>query len=506
VAEFSFSTDSPLDAEVDLLVLPVFRGPEPGPGVTQAGLGDTFAQAHLRGASGDSLLVERREKDRFAAGHVLLVGLGERTEVTPDVLRRAAARVAPRAARFGSIATTLAQTIRRREAAVSAVVEGFVLGTYRFDRYHTTADDPPAPLGDVMILGSRGSDLRAGRRAAAEAQIVADAVCWARDLVNTPAIDMSPDAIAREAQRMAKAEGLTVKIWKEAELRKGKMGGISGVGQGSANPPRMIELHYRGAAASRKPIALAGKGIAFDSGGLSLKDAKNMEWMKSDMAGAASILATMQAVARLGLKVNVVAAIPSSENMPSGTAIRPGDVLHHRNGKTSEVINTDAEGRLVLADALAWLAEQDPECIVDTATLTGACMVALGEDVTGAFGNDPGLLREVIASGDEAGEPMWELPLRSEYRTLIDSPVADVRNSGPRWGGAITAALFLEEFVDDVPWVHLDIAGPAFAERAGDLWGFGGTGVPVRSLVSFLRGRSGQGRSRRGRSGPTSRR
>jgi leucyl aminopeptidase len=371
-----------------------------------------------------------------------------------------------------------------------------LLGTYRFDRYRTTQTDPQPELGTVIVLGAGSWDTRACRRAVAEAQIVAEAVGWARDLVNIPALDLSPEGLAREAQRMAKAEGLTVKIWKEAELRKGKMGGILGVGQGSANPPRMIELHYRGAAASRTPVALSGKGIAFDSGGLSLKDAKNMEWMKSDMGGAASILATLQAIARLGLKVNVVAAIPTSENMPSGSAIRPGDVLHHRNGKTSEVVNTDAEGRLVLADALAWLAEQDPACIVDTATLTGACMVALGEDVVGAFGNDDALMREVLAAGDEADEPMWELPLRAEYRRLIDSPVADVRNSGPRWAGAITAALFLEEFVGDVPWVHLDIAGPAFAERAGDLWGFGGTGVPVRSLVAFLRARAGGGRRR----------
>ncbi|MEX0754494.1 MAG: leucyl aminopeptidase [Actinomycetota bacterium] len=490
MAEFSFSTDAAADVQVDLLVLPVFKGPEAGPGVKQAGLAEAFAEAKLTGAKGETLMHVRRDDDRFAAGAVLLVGLGDRSEVTPDVLRRVAARVAPRAARFASVATTLPQAVRKHEEAVAAVVEGMLLGTYRFDRYRTTASEPEPELAAVELLGGGSWNARACRRAADEAQIVAEAVCWARDLVNTPALDLPPDAIAREAQRMAKAEGLQIKVWKEAELRKGKMGGILGVGQGSANPPRMIELHYRGASATSRPVALSGKGIAFDSGGLSLKDAKNMEWMKSDMGGAASILATMQAIARLGLKVNVVAAIPASENMPSGSAIRPGDVLHHRNGKTSEVMNTDAEGRLVLADALAWLAEQEPACIVDTATLTGACMVALGEDVIGAFGNDPQLVREVIAAGDQAGEPMWELPLRSEYRQLIDSPVADVKNTGPRWGGAITAALFLEEFVDDVPWVHLDIAGPAFAEHSGDLWGFGGTGVPVRSLVTFLRRRA----------------
>jgi leucyl aminopeptidase len=494
VADLSFSTDAPADAEADLLVLPVFKGPEPGPGVKAIGLGGAFADAKLGGEKGDTLVVARRDGDRFAASHVLLVGVGPRSEVTPDVLRRVTARIASRAARFGTVAIGLAQASRKHEAAVTAVVEGMVLGTYRYDRYRTTQTDPRPELGSLVVLGASSWDSRACRRAVAEAGIVAESVCWARDLVNTPALDLSPDGLAREAVRMGKAEGITVKVWKEAELRKEHMGGILGVGQGSANPPRMIELHYRGASASRAPVALSGKGIAFDSGGLSLKDAKNMEWMKSDMGGAASILGAMQAIARLGLKINVVAAIPTSENMPSGTAIRPGDVLRHRNGKTSEVVNTDAEGRLVLADALAWLAEQDPACIVDTATLTGACMVALGEDVIGAFGNDDALMQEVLSAGEEADEAMWELPLRSEYRTLIDSPVADVRNSGPRWGGAITAALFLEEFVGDVPWVHLDIAGPAFAERAGDLVGFGGTGVPVRSLVAFLRGRARGGR------------
>ncbi|MEX2275859.1 MAG: leucyl aminopeptidase [Actinomycetota bacterium] len=495
MADFSFSTRAAAEAEADLLVLPVFQGPAPGPGVRQAGLQSAFSSAKLTGKRGETLFVPGSDDARFAAGAVLLVGVGERAKVTPDVIRRVAARAAPRAAAFGTVATTLPQASRKPEDAVQATVEGFVLGSYRFDRYRTAKrDDAPAALEAVEVLGLPRWNARACRRAIQTAQIVADATCWARDLVNTPALDMPPDAIAREAQKMAKAEGLKVKIWKEPELTKGNMGGILGVGQGSVNPPRMIELHYSGAAASQRPIALSGKGIAFDSGGLSLKDAKNMEWMKSDMGGAASILATMRAIARLEPKINVVAAIPSSENMPSGSAIRPGDVLHHRNGKTSEVLNTDAEGRLVLADALAWLAEQDPVCIIDTATLTGACMVALGEEVIGAFGNDPSLTKEVIAAGDVTGEPMWELPLRAEYRPQIDSAIADVKNVGPRWGGAITAALFLEEFVDDVPWVHLDIAGPAFAERAGDLSGFGGTGVPVRSLVRFVLERAGRRR------------
>jgi leucyl aminopeptidase len=252
----------------------------------------------------------------------------------------------------------------------------------------------------------------------------------------------------------------------------------------------MIELTYRGAG-SAKPLALSGKGITFDSGGLSLKDAAGMETMKSDMGGAASIIATMQAVARLKLKVNIVAAIPCSENLPSGSAQRPGDVIRHRGGTTSEVLNTDAEGRLVLADALAYLTEKKPQCIVDTATLTGACVVALGTDIAGAFSNDDVLAQQLVAAGTEAGEPIWQMPMWKDYRQLIDSKVADIKNTGKRYGGAITAAWFLAEFVGDTPWVHLDIAGPAFQEAAHDLGPAGATGVPVRALVRWIQGRAG---------------
>ena len=306
-----------------------------------------------------------------------------------------------------------------------------------------------------------------------------------RDLVNTPAGDLPPAQLAREAQRMARRVGLRCKVWGKPELERGGFGGILGVGAGSVNPPRLIELEYRGAG-SATPIALTGKGIAFDSGGLSIKDAKGMETMKYDMGGAATILATMKAIARLKPTVNVIAAIPCAENLPSGSAQKPGDVITHRGGTTSEVLNTDAEGRLVLADALAYLAERKPKVIVDTATLTGACVVALGQNISGAMGNDDELIRQLIAAGDATGEPMWQLPLHQEYRQLIDSSVADVKNIGERWGGAITAALFLAEFVGDTPWCHIDMAGPGFSERGTDLSPRGSTGVPVRTLVRFV--------------------
>jgi leucyl aminopeptidase len=252
----------------------------------------------------------------------------------------------------------------------------------------------------------------------------------------------------------------------------------------------LIQLTYTGAGSAR-PIALTGKGIAFDSGGLSIKDAKGMESMKIDMGGAATMLATMKAIARLKPKINVIAAIPSAENMPSGSAVKPGDVIRHHGGTTSEVLNTDAEGRLILADALALLAGKKPTCIVDAATLTGACMIALGTDIGGVLGNDDDLVGEIVSAGRETGEPIWQLPLHREYRKLIDSNVADIKNVGDRWGGAITAALFLAEFVGDVPWAHLDIAGPTFSEKAHDLGPKGATGFPVRTLVRFVQGRAG---------------
>ena len=485
MADFTLSTASAATVRADLLILPVFAGPSPGPGVREVGLQGAFASAKLTGKRDEHLLVT--EGHRAAAGAVLLVGVGDKQGFDANRLRVALAKAAPTAARFGSLATTFPRSVTGRGAdgALQATAEGLVLGAYRFDRYRTTATDLPKPIRKVAVIAGDKADARAARAALERGRVIAEAVNWARDLVNTPAGDMPPAQIAREAQKMAREVGLPCKVWGEAELKKGGFGGILGVGVGSVNPPRLIELTYRGAGTAT-PIALTGKGIAFDSGGLSIKDAKNMETMKDDMGGAASILGAMRVIAQLKPKVNVVAAIPCSENMPSGSATKPGDVLVHRGGKTSEVLNTDAEGRLVLADSLAYLAEKKPRAIIDTATLTGACMVALGEDISGAMGNDATLIREVLAAGEAVGEPTWELPLWAGYKRQIESPIADVKNIGDRWGGAITAALFLAEFVGEVPWVHLDIAGPAFRERPGDLGPRGATGVPVRTLVRYV--------------------
>jgi leucyl aminopeptidase len=484
VTTFSYSTDAPGTARAGVLVAPVFEGPDFGPGVAETRTEQAYRDAKLTGKKGEALLVTKRDGDRFAAGAVLLQGVGKRSDFDVEAMRRALGRAASSVGRFGHAATTFAQAVKGDRAdAIQAAAEGLGLGTYRFGRYKSNDDEQR--LSKITVLGESG-DPRAGRAAVRRAEVVVDAVAWARDLVNTPAGDLPPAELAREAQRMAQAEGLTSKVWTEAELKRRGFGGILGVGKGSVNPPRLIELAYRGGGRSA-PIALSGKGISFDSGGLSIKDAKGMETMKIDMSGAASILGTMKAIARLKPKINVIAAIPSAENLPSGSAQKPGDVIRHYGGKTSEVLNTDAEGRLVLADALALLVEKEPVCIVDTATLTGACMVALGMEVGGALGNDDDLVREVTEAGRAAGEPIWQLPLHPTYRRLIDSNVADIKNvGGERWGGAITAAWFLAEFVGDVPWVHLDIAGPAFAEKGHDLGPKGATGFPVRTLVRFV--------------------
>lgn len=328
----SYSSGSPAEIRAGILVLPVYQGPVPGPGVKEVGLERAYRDAKLTGKQNEDLLVVRRDGDRFAAGAVLLVGMGDRADVTPNDVRRALGRVAGSLGRFGTVATTFAQAAGGRDAAPSAqaTVEGLVLGAYRFDRFKSSANDTKA-ITRITVLGSARADAKAGREAVRCGQVVADAVCWARDLVNTPAGDMPPAEIAREAQRMARQVGLRCKVWGKPELEKGGFGGILGVGAGSVNPPRLIELSYTGAGRAA-PIALTGKGIAFDSGGLSIKNAKGMETMKDDMGGAASIMAAMKAIAILRPKINVIAAIPSSENMPSGSAIKPGDVLRHRGG------------------------------------------------------------------------------------------------------------------------------------------------------------------------------
>jgi leucyl aminopeptidase len=492
VPTFEVSTASPQQVAADVLVVPFYEGRTPGPGFDAVGkalgvdLRAILADHQASGRLGDEVTLATMGK--LKARHVLLVGVGPEDEADAGAIRRAVQRVAGSIAPFGTLATTLGQVGDSPEDSAHALAEGLVLGTYRFDRYKERPLDEESKLEmrlkKVVVLTSTrgGSAVKAALR---RGQVYAEAANWARDLVNTPALDATPDFLAREAKAMAAKHGLTCKIWTKPMLQRGGFGGILGVGSGSANEPRLIELTYRGAGNAR-PLAITGKGITFDSGGLSIKPADGMETMKDDMGGAAAALAAMRAVGQLKPKINVIAAIPTAENMPGGSAIRPGDVLRHYGGKTSEVLNTDAEGRLVLADALAYLTEKNPFAVIDTATLTGAAMIALGSDLWAVIGSDDRLMADLLDAGREEGEPGWQLPLWTDYRRKIESSVADVKNVGDRWGGAITAALFLKEFAGDAPWVHLDIAGTARVASDGPYTRKGGTGFGVRTLVELL--------------------
>jgi len=503
-------------AKADLLAVPVFAGPELGPGAEQAvaalgvPLAPLLASRGFSGKAGEATALPTL--GRLPATVLLLVGLGERDKVDAEALRRAAAVVVRQSRGARKAVTTLPQALPAHpELAVQAMTEGALLAAYRFDKYKQAkangSKPPPELAGLALILGGsgglkgsppadrgsggRGAGGRAGLNAAlAAGQVRAAATNLARDLSNEPANALHPADLAAAARRLLAGKGVTVKVKDEKALAAEGFGGIIGVGQGAQHPPRLIELRYapKGAAGH---VVLVGKGITFDSGGLSLKPPDSMKTMKTDMSGAAAVLAAMSALADLDVKLAVTGYLASAENMPSGAATRPGDVLTMKNGKTVEVLNTDAEGRLVMADALALGAAAKPDAIVDVATLTGACVVALGHRYTGLMANDEALAAELLDAAAEAGEPTWRLPLPPEYRKDIESDLADLKNVGDRYGGALFAGLFLEEFVDDRPWVHLDIAGPARAESEDGYLGKGSTGAAVRTLLSWLERRGG---------------
>ena len=495
------STDSPATVAADAVVVGVAQN-EDGPvllggtaEVDEAFGGRLAAVLATLGATGAAGEVTRvAALGATAAPTVVAVGVGRRDERhTPEALRRAAGAATRALAGTPHVATTLAEvngaspgtTDATIAIDLAAVAEGALLGAYRYSDYraasHTTSK---RPVATVTLLG-----VPEGTAAAAlsRARVIAEAVALARDLVNTPPRDLPPAVLANRAVALAAEHGLDVEVLDEQALAEGGYGGITGVGQGSTRPPRLVRLHHRGRDRAGTDLALVGKGITFDSGGLSLKPAASMETMKSDMAGAAATLATLVAAARLGIAASVTGWLPLAENMPSGAAIRPSDVLTLRGGKTVEVLNTDAEGRLVLADAIVRAGEESPGMVVDVATLTGAQVVALGTRVGAVMGTD-GAREQVVAAAERSGESFWPMPLPPELRPSIDSEIADLQNIGERSGGMLVAGLFLKEFVPaDTPWAHLDIAGPAF--NGGSPHGYtpkGGTGVAVRTLLSLL--------------------
>jgi leucyl aminopeptidase len=414
---------------------------------------------------------------KLAAPIVVAVGLGAETD--EEALRRAAGAALRSLAGSSSAALALPATT---PGEVTAVTAGALLGNYSYLTYRT-GNGHKLPVGDVTVVS--GADAEPALR---RAEVLAESVTLVRDLVNTPPSDLSPEVLAETAEQVGKDAGLSVEVLDEEALVEGGYGGIAGVGQGSVNPPRLVRLAYRHPEATHT-IAFVGKGITFDSGGLSLKPAEAMDWMKSDMGGAGAVLGALKAIARLAPRTNVVGYLAIAENMPSGTAQRPSDVLTMYGGKTVEVLNTDAEGRLVMADAIVRAGEDDPDLIVDVATLTGAQLVALGTRTAGVMANDDAVRDLVVAAAGRAGEAVWPMPLPEELRKGLDSAVADIANiSDERWGGMLSAGVFLKEFVPEgVRWAHLDIAGPAF--HKGEPYGYtpkGGTGAAVRTLVQLV--------------------
>jgi len=427
---------------------------------------------------------------------IIFIGMGKRNEFDLEKLRGVFSRAAQKvrdlhlkncaaSLNFGALDLT-------EEDLVESAVEGVLLGLYTFTPYKTKETDKPPEVREFTLIADSPKAVKRRKEAAKRAEIIADAVYLARDLVSAPANEMTPTIIADRAGKMAEKRPVAIKILDEGQMKRLGMNALLGVARGSAEPAKFIILNYAGAAKGEQPIVLVGKGITFDSGGISIKPSANMDEMKSDMAGGAAVIGTMQALSDLELPLNVVGIVPATENLPGGKAYKPGDILKSLSGTTIEVKNTDAEGRLILADALAYAERYKPEAIIDLATLTGACIIALGDHLIGMMGTDEKLNTTVKAAADRTGDYVWELPLWEDYNEMLKSDVADVQNVGGRAAGTITAGLFLKKFVGDYPWVHLDIAGPALLAKEKPYIPKGASGVGVRLLVQFLRNRAGR--------------
>jgi leucyl aminopeptidase len=498
--KFSVSRDAAKAIKCDVLAVPVFDGLELGPGAkdAEAALGTTLKELsehvpvlgkpskQFKGELGDAVLVQTLGK--LPSKQVLFVGMGDKADVTARTVRRAGAVAARRGGGGKVVGTTIPLAVKGKPAeAVRAFVEGFVLASYRYLRYKAEQNGRPNRVESVLLVGGSGWDARAIKTAIEHGTVIAEGTNLARDLTNTPAGDKSPESLAQEARRIGR-NGLKVKVLDEKELAAKGFGGILGVGRGSPKPPRLIELTYKPANAKRT-VAIVGKGITFDSGGINLKPSDSgIDWMKMDMGGAGAVLGAMYAIAKLKPKVAVRGYVATSENMPDGNALHPGDVITQYGGKTVEIGNTDAEGRLVMADAIVYARERGADVVLDIATLTGAMMVALGHKMFGVIGEPRSEVKKVLDAAERAGEPAWELPLNREYFHVMKSDIADLRNVASKnvGGGAITAALFLKEFAGDTPWVHIDIAGPAKSDEdhyENPKWA---TGAGVRTLVEYV--------------------
>jgi leucyl aminopeptidase len=425
----------------------------------------------------------------MAAERLILVGLGKRADLTLDRLRLAAGKAALHARSNGAESLVFAAEglgLAAEETA-QALTEGSMLGLYRFLKYKTNDESSKRKeIRAVTLLAGTDASAAAMRRGVSTGKIIAESAMMTRDLVNHPGADMTPTVLAGRARKIARQYGLKIQVLERKQIEKLGMGALLGVAAGSIQPPKFIILEYRGGG-SRPFIALVGKSITFDSGGISIKPAENMDRMKDDMSGGAAVLGAIRNAAALKLKLNIVGLLPAAENMPGGRALKPGDVLRSMSGQTIEIINTDAEGRLILSDALAYACRYKPTVIVDIATLTGACTIALGHEAAGMVGTSPQYKEQIRAAGEKTGERVWELPLWENYYDQIKSDIADMKNTGGRAASVITAAAFLSKFVQKYPWVHLDIAATAWTEKDRPYTPKGATGIGTRLLTQFLR-------------------
>jgi leucyl aminopeptidase len=453
-------------------------------------LGCAIRAKEFSGKQKETLLLHTGK--RLPAERVLLVGLGKERGAGLERLRQAAGTAATFLQGKGITAFTVdlsSLPLRGVEAQTRAqgVTEGISLASYRFDRYRTeNCEELPLPLKEVWLLLEKQGQAKQAEQEVAQTLCICRGVALARDLVNEPGNIKSPDFLAQQALAVAREAGLKCTVLGKKELEDEGLGAVLGVAQGSVREPRLIVLEYQGGNSDARPVALVGKGVVFDAGGISLKPAEKMDEMKTDMAGGAAVLGTLMAAALLKLPVNLVGIVPAVENLPSGSAIRPGDILNSLSGRTIEVLNTDAEGRLILADALTYAKRFNPRVVIDLATLTGACVIALGHHATAVLGNHNGLIRQLIRAGEQTGERLWQLPLWEDYANQIKSEIADVKNIGGRPAGTITAAAFLQKFAGDFTWAHLDIAGTAWEEKGRSYLPKGATGVGVRLLVRYL--------------------
>ena len=490
------------NVDADVIVVNLFEGVKRPGGATGAvdnaldgAITKLIEQGEIKGKLNEISVIH--SLGRLPSRIVAVVGLGKQQELTLDRIRTLAAEFCRTLRRLNCqrIATIVhGAGVGGIEPAASsqAIVEGSLLGLYRF-RKHITKEAENHDIAEIIIVERDAAKLPVLKQGCKTGKIISEANNLARDWVNEPANYMTPSDMAMIAKDLAKRYSLELTILDREQMQKESMGALLGVAQGSRQPPKLIVLSYKGDRKSSNTLGFVGKGITFDSGGISIKPSENMAEMKGDMAGAAAAMAALSAIVQLRPKINIATVVAATENLPGGNALKPGDVLKAVNGKTIEVVNTDAEGRLTLADALGYAVKQGFSPLVDVATLTGACHVALGDICSGIFGNSQELIDRVIKAGTAAGERLWQLPMYEEYKEQNKSEVADIKNSGGRWGGAITGAQFLAEFAGDTPWVHIDIAGTFMANKERGYLVKGATGVGVRTLVTLALSSVNQG-------------